>query len=116
MRESAWVLFVLFVYVLWLRIVLAHFVCCYVQMCAVGMDEGCGSLGSVPVTAVICVTLEGGDMVGTSVLRDSWEYNGVVVPASTEVDILWWSSILRTALDILVRKHLNGSDVGLTGY
>ncbi len=113
MRESAWVLFVLVVYVLWLRNVLAHFVCCFVQMCVVGMDEGCGSLGSVPDTAVICVTSEGGDLIGTSVLRDSWEYNGVAVHVSTE---RWWLAILHTVLDMLVRKHLSGSDVGLAGY
>ena len=82
-------------------------------MCVVGMDESCGSLGSVPPTAVICVSSEGGDLVGNSVLRDSWRYHGVVVLVSTE---RWWSHILHTAMDMLVGKHLSGSEVGFAGY
>ena len=81
-------------------------------MCSVGMKESCGSLGFVPDTVVICVS-ESGDLVGTSVLRNSWRYNSVVVPVSTE---RWWSHILHAALDMLVRKHLSGSDVGFAEY
>jgi hypothetical protein len=77
------------------------------------MYEGCSSLGSVPGTEMICVSSEGGDLVGNSVLRDSWRYNGVVVPVSIE---RWWPAILHTAVDILVRKHLSGNDVGFVGY
>jgi len=77
------------------------------------MDESCGSVGFVPATAVICVSSEGGDLDGTSVLRGSWIYNGVVVPVSTE---RWWSHILHASLDMLVRKHLGGSDVGFAEY
>ena len=57
-------------YVLWLRDVLMYFDCCYVQMCAVGMDESCGFPGTVPNIAMICVSSEGGDLVGNYVLRD----------------------------------------------
>ncbi len=74
----------LIVYVLWLRAVLMYFDWCFVQLCAVGMVEGCNSLGSVPGTEVIYVSSEGGDMVGDSVLRDSWKYNDVVVPVSID--------------------------------
>ena len=81
-------------------------------MCFVGMEESCGSLESVPDTSVICVS-EGGDLVGTSVLCSSWKYNGVVVPVTAE---RWWSNILHAALDMLVRKHLSGSDVGFAEY
>ena len=70
-------------------------------------------MGFVPVTAMVCVSSECGDLIGESALRDSWEYNGVVVPGSTE---RWASHILHTALDILVRKHLGGSEVGFVGY
>jgi hypothetical protein len=76
------------------------------------MEESCGSLGSVPDTSVICVS-EGGDLIGTSVLCNSWKYNGVVVPVTAE---RWWSDILHAALDMLVRKHLSGSDVGFAEY
>ena len=82
-------------------------------MCAVGMDENCGSVTSVPATEMICVSSEGGDLVGDSILRDSWEYNGVVVPVSTE---RWASDILHFAMDMLARKHLSGKEVGFAGY
>ena len=82
-------------------------------MCVVGMDASCGFLGSMPDTATICVSSEGVDLVGNSVLRDSWKYNGVAVPVSTE---RWWSNILHTVMDMLVRKHLSGSEVGFVGY
>ena len=77
------------------------------------MDKSCGFVGSVPVTAMVCVTSEGGGLSGDSVLRDSWEYNGVVVPVSTE---RWAAHILHTALDMMVRKHLGGSEVDFVGY
>ena len=82
-------------------------------MCTVGMDTSCGFVGSMPDTAMVCVSSEGGDLVGNSVLRDSWEYNGVVVPVSTK---RWASNILHTALDMLARKHLSGSEMGIVGY
>ena len=77
------------------------------------MDESCGFVGSLPDTVMVCVSSSGGDMAGVSALRDSWEYNGVVVPVSTE---RWWSDILHFSMDMLVRKHLSGSDVGFAGY
>ena len=77
------------------------------------MDESCGSLKSVPDTEMICVSSEGGDLVGDSILRHSWTYNGVVVHVSTE---RWASSILHTAMDMLVRKHLSVSEVGFAWY
>jgi hypothetical protein len=77
------------------------------------MGESCGSLGSVPDTEMICVSSEGGDLVGNYVLRDSWTYNGVVVPVGVE---RWWPHILHASMNMLVRKHLSGSEVGFAGY
>jgi hypothetical protein len=70
-------------------------------MCTTRMYESWGFVGSVPNTAMVCVTSEGGNLSSCffldSVLRDSWEYNGVVVPVSTK---RWAGNILHTALDI----------------
>ena len=36
-------------------------------MCTAGMDTSCGFVGSVPVTTMVCVTSDGGDLSGDSV-------------------------------------------------
>ncbi len=83
------------------------------QMCAVGMCTSCGFEGSSPPTTMFCVAVEDVDLSGDSVLRDSWEYNGVVVPLSTE---RWAANILHISLDMVVRKHLCGREVVFAGY
>jgi hypothetical protein len=82
-------------------------------MCTVGMGKSCGFEGSSPPTAMFCVTSKDVDLIGDSVLRDSWEYNGVVVPVSTE---RWAANILHTSLDMLARKHLGDREVFFAGY
>jgi len=82
-------------------------------MCTARMDKSCGFVGSVPITALVCVTSDGGDLSGDSVLRDSWKYNGVVVPVNPD---RWAANMLHIALDMLVRKNLGGSEVGFVGY
>ncbi len=82
-------------------------------MCTVGTGKSCGFEGSSPPTAMFCVDAEDVDLSGDFVLRDSWEYNGVVVPVSTE---RWAANILYISLDMLVRKHLCGREVVFAGY
>ena len=40
-------------------------------MCTARMGKSCGSVESVPITAMVCDTSEGGDLSGDFVLRDS---------------------------------------------
>jgi hypothetical protein len=77
------------------------------------MCKSCGFVGSVPPTAMVYVTSEGGDLSGEFVLRGSWEYKDVVVPVSTE---RWAANILHISLDMLIRKHLGGREVVFAGY
>ena len=85
----------------------------YLQLFDVGMSSGSVSLGSVPSTFVVCVSSEDGSLTAEFVLVISWEWNGIMVLVDNE---RWASNVLHIALDILVRKHLGGSEVIFVGY
>ena len=83
------------------------------HLCTVGMSDSCGSLESVPPTVVVGVTSEDDGLTVVSKIRDSWVFNGVVVPVTEE---RWAAHILHACLDILIRKHITGRAVIFSGY